>query len=104
MQSLKKAIKEAVRETGIDKALKQESAVFLWKEIVGKTVSSVTEAKKVENGVLLIKTQSPTWRQELYMQKDEILNKINKKIGSSAIKEIRFIWVKKQTINIVQKA
>tara|TARA_B100001113_G_C20629105_1_gene413943 strand:- start:263 stop:538 length:276 start_codon:yes stop_codon:yes gene_type:complete len=91
MQSLKKAIKEAVRETGIDKALKQESAVFLWKEIVGKTVSSVTEAKKVENGVLLIKTQSPTWRQELYMQKDEILNKINKKIGSSAIKEIRFI-------------
>ena len=91
MQSLKKAIKEAVRETGIDKALKQESAVFLWKEIVGKTVSSVTEAKKVENGVLLIKTQSPTWRQELYMQKEEILNKINKKIGSSAIKEIRFI-------------
>ena len=91
MQSLKKAIKEAVRETGIDKALKQESAVFLWKEIVGKTVSSVTEAKKVENGVLLIKTQSPTWRQELYMQKKEILNKINKKIGSSAIKEIRFI-------------
>ena len=91
MQSLKKAIKEAVRETGIDKALKQESAVFLWKEIVGKTVSSVTEAKKVEKGVLLIKTQSPTWRQELYMQKEEILNKINKKIGSSAIKEIRFI-------------
>ena len=91
MQSLKKVIKEAVRETGIDKALKQESAVFLWKDIVGKTVSAVTEAKKVENGVLLIKTQSPTWRQELYIQKKEILNKINKKIGSSAIKEIRFI-------------
>ena len=72
MQTLKKAIKNAVKESGIDKALKQESAVFLWKEIVGKTVSTVTDAKKVENGVLLIKTQSPTWRQELYMQKKDI--------------------------------
>ena len=91
MQRLKTVIKEAVKETGIEKALKQESAVFLWEEVVGKTVSTVTEAKKVENGILLIKTQSPTWRQELYMQKEEILNKINKKIGSRTIKEIRFI-------------
>ena len=91
MQKLKTAIKEAVKETGIEKALKQESAIFLWEEVVGKTVSTVTEAKKVENGILLIKTQSPTWRQELYMQKENILNKINRKIGSRAIKEIRFI-------------
>ena len=91
MQTLKKAIKNVVRESGIDKALKQESAVFLWEEVVGKTVSTVTEAKKVENGVLLIKTQSSTWRQELYLQKKQIINKINTKIGSNAIKEIRFI-------------
>ena len=91
MQKLKKAIKNVVKDSGIDKALKQESAVFLWKEIVGKTISTVTDAKKVENGVLLIKTQSPTWRQELYMQKKEIIKKINRKIGSRAIKEIRFI-------------
>ena len=91
MQTLKKAIKNVVRESGIDKALKQERAVFLWEEVVGKTVSAVTEAKKVENGVLLIKTQSSTWRQELYLQKKQIINKINTKIGSNAIKEIRFI-------------
>ena len=91
MQTLKKAIKKVVRESGIDKALKQERAVFLWEEVVGKTVSAVTEAKKVENGVLLIKTQSSTWRQELYLQKKQIINKINTKIGSNAIKEIRFI-------------
>ena len=91
MQTLKKIIRNVVKESGIDSALKQESAVFLWEEIVGKTVSAVTEAKKVENGVLLIQTQSPTWRQELYMQKKQIINKINKKIGSNTIKEIRFI-------------
>ena len=91
MQSLKKAIKEAVEKTGIDAALKQESAVFLWKDIVGEVVAGVTETTGVEKGVLTVKTSSPTWRQELHMQKNEILEKINKKIGSKAIKEIRFI-------------
>ena len=91
MESLKKAIKDAVEKTGIDAALKQESAVFLWNDIVGEVVAGVTETTGVEKGVLTVKTSSPTWRQELHMQKNEILDKINKKIGSKAIKEIRFI-------------
>ena len=91
MESLKKAIKKAVKKTGIDIALKQESAVFLWRETIGDVVADVSEAVSVEKGVLVVKTKSPTWRQELHLQKNEIINKVNKKIGSKAIKEIRFI-------------
>ena len=91
METLKSAIKKAVHNAGVEKALKQESAVFLWGEIVGQTVSSVTRVKKVDKGVLTVKTESSTWRQELHMQKKEIIDKINNKIGSKAIKEIRFI-------------
>ena len=69
MKLLKNAIKEAVKKTGIDVALKQESAVFLWKEVVGAAVAEATEATRVEKGVLIVKTSSPTWRQELHMQK-----------------------------------
>ena len=91
METLKSAIKKAVHNAGVEKALKQESAVFLWGEIVGQTVSSVTRVKKVDKGVLTVKTESSTWRQELHMQKKEIIDKINNKIGSKTIKEIRFI-------------
>ena len=91
METLKSAIKKAVVSAGVEKALKQESAVFLWGEIVGKRISSVTTAEKVDKGVLTVKTESPTWRQELHMQKKEIIDKINNKIGSKTIKEIRFI-------------
>ena len=91
METLKSAIKKAVHNAGVEKALKQESAVFLWGEIVGQTVSSVTRVKKVDKGVLTVKTESSTWRQELHMQKKEIIDKINNKIGPKTIKEIRFI-------------
>ena len=91
MKQLKKVLKEAISESGFKKALDQESAISVWGEVVGKNISKATKAMGVEKGTLVIKTQSASWRQELHMQKNEIINKINKKIGSIAIKEIRFI-------------
>mgnify|MGYP001338407804 CR=1 FL=1 len=91
MEHLKKAIKTAINKAGIENALKQESAVFLWKEVVGRKVAKAAKAEKVDRGTLIVKTDSAVWRQELQMQKEQLIEKINKKIGSEAIKEIRFI-------------
>jgi|TARA_Y100001970_G_scaffold241009_1_gene304224 predicted nucleic acid-binding Zn ribbon protein len=91
MKRLKQAIEEAIDSTGIKSALSQEAAVVLWGSVVGETVSSVTKAERVESGVLIVKVETAVWRQELHMQKEEIINKVNKKIGTRAIREIRFI-------------
>ena len=91
MKHLKKAIEEAIDSAGIKSALNQEAAVVLWGSIVGETVSSVTKAERVESGKLIVKVETAVWRQELHMQKEEIINKVNKKIGTRAIREIRFI-------------
>ena len=91
MKRLKQAIEEAIDSAGIKSALSQEAAVVLWGSVVGKTVSSVTKAERVESGVLIVKVETAVWRQELHMQKEEIINKVNKKIGTRAIREIRFI-------------
>ena len=91
MKHLKKAIEEAIDSAGIKSALSQEAAVVLWGSIVGEAVSSVTKAERVESGTLIVKVETAVWRQELHMQKEEIINKVNKKIGTRAIREIRFI-------------
>ena len=91
MEQLKKAIQEAISESGIEREIQQENAVSVWNEVVGVVVSKVTDAVSVNKGVLVVKTKSATWRQEPYMQKKDIIDKINIKIGSTAIKEIRFI-------------
>ena len=103
MEQLKTTLKKAINEAGIKKAIDQEEAVLLWGDVVGKNILKVTTATKVDKGTLIVKTDSATWRQELHMQKKEIINKINKKIGSNAIKDIRFIWTKIKTVT-AQKA
>ncbi len=91
MKHLKKAIQEAVEGAGIKSALDQESAVVLWGVVVGGAISSVTKAERVESGSLIVRVESSVWRQELHMQKRDIIKKINKKIGTKAIGDIRFI-------------
>ena len=80
-----------LRKFGIDNAIAQNNALNIWNEIVGETVAKNTEPDRVEHGVIIIKVSSPTWRQELYFQKKEIIQKINNKIGKSVIRDIRFI-------------
>ena len=103
MQSISTAIKNAIQKAGIEKAIKQQEAVFVWPRVVGKKIGKVTSAEGVKKGVLTVKTNSSVWRQELQMQKEEIVLKINEKIGKQTIKEIKFIWTKK-TVITVQKA
>ena len=91
MKHLKRAIEEAIEGAGIKSALDQENAVVLWGVVVGNVVSEVTKAEKVEAGTLVVRVETSVWRQELHMQKREIIKKLNKKIGTNAIKEIRFI-------------
>jgi len=91
MQSLKIAIDSMLRKFGIENAIAQNNALNLWGEIVGEKVAKNTEPDRVEYGVIIVKVSSPTWRQELYFQKNEIIKKINNKIGKNVIKDIRFV-------------
>ena len=103
MEQLKKVLKKTIENSGFKNAILQENAVSVWSDIVGKNISKISKAISVDKGVLFIKVESATWKQELYMQKNEIINKINKKIGSKAIKEIRLVWTKKKA-TIARKA
>ena len=91
MEQFKKVLKKTIENSGFKNAILQENAVSAWSDVVGKNISNISEATNVDKGVLFIKVESATWIQELHMQKNEIINKINKKIGSKAIKEIRLV-------------
>jgi predicted nucleic acid-binding Zn ribbon protein len=78
------------RQLGIKKKLKQFSVITSWPQIVGEQVARATEAERIENGILFVKTATASWRTELTMRRMEILEKINAAAGSNIVKDIRF--------------
>jgi predicted nucleic acid-binding Zn ribbon protein len=91
MQKLKAAISNLLKAAGLDAGVAQNKALLVWDDVVGVKVSENTTPEKVEAGTLYIKASNPTWRQELMFKKDDILKKLNKKLGEKTIKEIKFI-------------
>ena len=80
-----------LRKFGIDNAIAQNNSLNIWNDVVGESVAKNAKPDRVEHGVLIVKVSSPTWRQELYFQKKEIIEKINQAIGKKVIRDIRFI-------------
>ena len=62
----------------------------LWKTVVGKTITKNTEILCQKNGTLTIKTSNPIWRNELSLQKKELLKKIKTADPEINITEIKF--------------
>ncbi len=91
MQHIGGALKKLIKTAGLEKGIAQQKALEIWSETVGETVSKNTEPISIEHGILIIKTTTPVWRQELQFQKKEIIEKLNKKLNKKLIKDIRFI-------------
>ena len=91
MQHISRAIENLLRKAGLEKGVAQQNALLVWKEVVGERVAENTTAEKIDHGVLVVRTTTPVWRQELQFQKTTITKKLNKKLGKKVVKDIRFI-------------
>lgn len=78
------------RDLGIDRAIQQNKAVTQWAEIVGERISEVSEAEKIENGVLFVKVSSPVWRNELVFMKSSLIKNVNDALAKNIVKDIKF--------------
>ena len=61
-----------------------------WNSVVGKIIVKKTQVLNYKGGVLFVKVINPVWRNELSLQKNELLKKLNKTNNKIKITEIKF--------------
>ena len=90
MTSLGKALSVLLEESGLEQGVRAQRAVSLWSRAVGPAVARNCTAVRVEGETLLVRAKSAAWRNEISFQKNDILDTLNRALGSSAISDIRF--------------
>lgn len=85
---INKIFEHLIKKYGIETSVRQNEALFLWPEVVGENIAKHTKAEKISYGKLIVKVDSPVWRNELVFQKSEILNKINNLLKGTNINDI----------------
>ena len=91
MEHIAKALDGFIKNSKIEKGLDQNKALSIWADVVGEKIAENSEAQSINSGVITVRVKTPTWRQELQLQKPQIINKINKALTKKIIKDIRFV-------------
>lgn len=86
--SLQALLQQFIRETGLERKVRELSAPTYWREAVGERIASVSEVKYFENGQMFVEVQAAVWRAELLMRREEIRRAINERCGDEMVREI----------------
>jgi predicted nucleic acid-binding Zn ribbon protein len=68
----------------------QSQALGVWPRVVGPKIAAISHPERVENGKLFVQVSNPTWRMELILIKQKIIDRLNREIGSRVISDIIF--------------
>jgi len=91
MEHIGKALAGYINNSKIEEGLDQNKALSVWADVVGDKIAENSEAQSINSGVITVRAKTPAWRQELQLQKPQIINKINKALTRKIIKDIRFV-------------
>jgi predicted nucleic acid-binding Zn ribbon protein len=77
-----------VKELGLDDEYNLQQIEKIWLNVVGDIIARSARVKKIKSNKLFIETKSSTWRTELFLRRDNIINQINEQYGKTLVKEL----------------
>jgi len=89
-QSIAAVIRAYLKESRLEKPLKERQLVNSWEALLGKSVARSTSKIYLKDGKLFVKIESSVVKNELFMLQDEIIRKLNDAAGEVLVKEIVF--------------
>ena len=90
-QLLKDVLQDIVRTEGLEPKLQEARLLVHWDELLGQTVARATHNKYIRDRKLFVQLRSSIVRQQLFMIRNEIMEKLNQHVGVKMIDEIVLI-------------
>ena len=82
-------IREHLQRLDESGKLSETIALTAVDDVLGKKFASLIKDRRIENGVLFLKTDSAALRSELFASRSQLMQKLNEKTGKDVIKDVR---------------
>ena len=91
MESLKNALQRALSQRGLESELKGWDAVTEWARVVGPRIADHSRAVRFQQGILEVEVYGSAWMQELSILKQKLIVTLNRELGASTVREVRYV-------------
>ena len=90
VKSLSDILQQLMRQEGLETPLQQKRLIESWEKVTGTVVARYTGEKFIKNQTLHVKITNPALRQDLSMMRSQLVCRLNEKVESMVISDIRF--------------
>ena len=84
-------LKSVLSDLGVDDKLQECRALLAWEEVAGKSLAVQAQALGVHRGKLQLAVSSAVWRTHLSFSKQQLLDRINQRLGEKVLKDLVFV-------------
>ena len=90
MKQINTSLEKFLKDCNLWNGYRQFKLVQSWPDVVGASLSEVTRAENLQNGVLKVAVKDSVWSYHLSMMKPQLIDKLNQSAGSRMVKDISF--------------
>lgn len=83
-------VEQLLMSLGLGSTYHGWKAVHDWPVLVGPDIARSARAESFRDGAIIVVVEKDAWRQELELQKEQILAAIHRRPGGKAVKKIVF--------------
>lgn len=87
-QTLGDVVKGLLRKYGLEDGIKAHTLYSVWDNELGPMIAGRTQEIRLRGNVLYVKLSSSVLRQELHMQKQLLIKRLNDAMGEYLVEEI----------------
>ncbi len=81
-------INESLQRDGLDTAMAEQRALYMWPEIVGSGVNRYTTRRYVDHGIMHVYLSSAVLKNELSFHRSSLVEQLNRAAGADVISQI----------------
>lgn len=87
-QSLQQILQTIIKNQKLDEVLERNELIEKFEEVVGNQIAKQVKVKNFEKGILKIEVESSVWKNEIFLLRERIIEKINQSFGKTIVKQI----------------
>lgn len=89
-ESVGELVRQYLRQQGLEAPLNEYRLIQGWSHVMGPIVTRYTRDLVIRNQTLYVRLSSPAVRQELSMQRRELVTRLNAYVGAQVVCDIVF--------------
>lgn len=89
-ESIGDVLRQYLRQEGLETPLNQHRIIDKWFEMMGHGIAAYTGDIFIKNQCLFVQIKSPALRENLMMERERLVKRLNEAVGSQVITRVIF--------------